>query len=126
MVKEAAYVDMSSSEFFVSQFLKELDIWWIYESPVFVYDEKERPRVWTPDFYLPKLGMYVEVCGLENEKSYEYRKQIYKKNKIPVIFVQFYKEEKKWKNYLIKRILEIEETRHSEIMSKFESLQRPC
>lgn len=123
MVREATYTDMTPSEYYVSQFLKELDIWWIYESPVFVYDEKERPRVWTPDFYLQNLGIYVEVCGSENEKSYNYRRQIYKKNKIPIIFVQFYKEERKWKSYLVKRILEIEEARHTAIISKFESLQ---
>jgi hypothetical protein len=107
---------MSESEKLVAIYLKELSIWWHYESPVFVYDEKDRPRVWTPDFYLPKLGMYVEVCGSENVGSYEYRKKIYEKNEIHVIFVQVYKEEKKWKKYLIRRLQEIEETRHSEIV----------
>lgn len=67
-MKDSGYADMEESEKIVAHFLRELNIWWIYESPVFVYDEKERPRVWTPDFYLPKLGMYVEVCGSENPK----------------------------------------------------------
>lgn len=86
-MKDSSYADMEESEKLVAHYLKELNLWWIYESPVFVYDEKERPRVWTPDFYLPKLGMYVEVCGSENAKSYEYREQIYKKNDVYVIFV---------------------------------------
>jgi len=123
MAKDSIYADMEESEKLVANYLRELNIWWIYESPVFVYDEKDRPRVWTPDFYLPKLGMYVEVCGSENAKSYEYREQIYKKNEVYVIFVQVYKEEKKWKNYLVKRILEIEEVRHSGIVKMFHSLQ---
>jgi hypothetical protein len=123
-MKESSYADMEESEKIVAHYLKELDIWWVYESPVFVYDEKDRPRVWTPDFYLPKLGMYVEVCGgAENSKSYEYREQIYRKNDVYVIFVQVYKEEKKWKNYLVKRILEIEEVRHAGIVKMFRSLQ---
>jgi len=122
-MKDSVYADMEESEKLVASYLRELNLWWIYESPVFVYDEKERPRVWTPDFYLPKLGMYVEVCGSENVKSYEYREQIYRKNDIYVIFVHLYKEEKKWKNYLIKRILEIEEVRHSGIVKMFHSLQ---
>ena len=71
----------------------------------------------------PSWGMYVEVCGSENAKSYEYREQIYKKNEVYVIFVQVYKEEKKWKNYLVKRILEIEEVRHSGIVKMFHSLK---
>ena len=43
--------------------LQELGLWWWYEFPVCIYDEKKRPRVWTPDFYIPKLGMFIEVCG---------------------------------------------------------------
>jgi hypothetical protein len=123
MVRDSIYLDMKESEKLVSSYLKELNIWWTYESPVFVYDEKDRPRVWTPDFYLPKLGMYVEVWGSENVKSMKYREQIYKKNDIYIIFVQVYKEEKKWKNYLVKRILEIDEVRHSGIVKMFHSLQ---
>jgi hypothetical protein len=122
-MKDSSYAYMEESEKLVAHFLRELDIWWVYESSVSVYDEKERPRVWAPDFYLPKLGMYVEVCSSENAKSYEYREQIYKKNGIYVIFVHLYKEEKMWKNYLVKRILEIEEVRHAGIVKMFHSLQ---
>jgi hypothetical protein len=123
-MKDSSYTDMEESEKLVAHYLRELNLWWIYESPVFVYDEKERPRVWTPDFYLPKLGMYIEVCGCsENAKSYEYREQIYRKNDVYVVFVHLYKEEKKWKNFLVKRILEIEEVRHSGIVKMFLSLQ---
>ncbi|MGD0029472.1 MAG: hypothetical protein ABSC91_11095 [Candidatus Bathyarchaeia archaeon] len=122
-MKDSSYADMEESEKLVAHYLRELNLWWIYESPVFVYDEKERPRVWTPDFYLPKLGMYIEVCGAENAKSYEYREQIYKKNDVYVVFVHLYKEEKKWKNFLVKRILEIEEVRHSGVVKMVHSLQ---
>lgn len=122
-MKDSIYADMEESEKLVAGYLRELNLWWIYESPVFVYDEKDRPRVWTPDFYIPKLGMYVEVCGSENPKSYNYREEIYRKNEVFVIFVHLYKEEKKWKNYLIKRILEIEEVRHSGIVKMLHSLK---
>ena len=79
-----------------------------------MYDEKKRPRVWTPDFYIPRLGMYIEVCGSERF-DYTYREKIYNENGYPVIFVHFYKKEEKWKNYLISRIGEIEEERHDEV-----------
>ena len=122
-MKDSVYDDMEGSQEIVSSFLRELNLWWSYETPVFVFDEKERPRVWTPDFYIPKLGMYIEVCGSENPRSYEYREKIYKKNEFYVIFLYLYKEEKKWKNYLIKRILENEKVRHSEVMKMFHSLK---
>jgi len=71
--------------------------------------------VWSPDFYIPKLGLYIEVCG-SKDFNYEYREKIYRKNDFYVIFVHFYKEQKKWKTFLVKRIVEIEELRHSEVM----------
>jgi len=118
---DSVYADMKHSEKQVAKFLRELDLWWVYEFPVFVYDEKNRPRVWTPDFYIPKLGMYIEVCG-SRDFNYEYREKIYHKNEYHVIFVHFYKERKKWKNYLIGRIKEIEALRHSKVVEMMNSL----
>jgi len=121
-VKDSIYADMRYSEKQVAKHLKELGLWWIYQSPVFVYDEKNRPRVWTPDFYIPKLGIYTEVCG-SKDFNYEYRKKIYRKNEFYVIFIHFYKERKKWKKFLVKRIMEIEEERHNEVTKMLRSLQ---
>jgi hypothetical protein len=121
-MKDSVYADMKDSEKQVADYLRELDLWWWYEYPVFVYDEKKRPRVWTPDFYIPKLGMFIEVCGKERE-DYEYRERIFIKNGYNVIFLHLYKERKKWKNYLIARIREIEEKRHDEVMKMLHSLQ---
>lgn len=121
-MKDSVYADMEKSEKQVANYLRELDLWWVYEFPVFVYDEKKRPRVWTPDFYIPKLGMYIEVCGSE-KFDYKYREKIYKKNGYPVIFVHFYKKEEKWKNYLIARIGEIEEKRHDEVKKMLHQIQ---
>ena len=121
-MKESIYTDMEDSERQVAELLKSLDLWWWYEFPVFIYDEKKRPRVWTPDFYIPKLGMYIEVCG-SADFDYKYREKMYKKNGYHVIFVHLYKEKKKWKNFLVKRIMEIEEKRHSEVMKMLHGLQ---
>lgn len=118
---DSVYSDMTDLEKQVADCLRALDLWWVYEFPVFVYDEKKRPRVWTPDFYIPKLGMYVEVCGSE-DFDYEYREKMYRKNGYYVIFLHLYKERKRWKNYLVKRIMEIEELRHSEVIKMIDSL----
>ena len=118
---DSIYAGMTYSEMQVANYLRELDLWWVYEFPVFVYDEKKRPRVWTPDFYIPKLGMHIEVSG-SKAFDYEYREKIYKKNGYHVIFLHLYKEKKKWKKYLVKRIMEIEEFRHSEVMRMINSV----
>jgi hypothetical protein len=115
-----SYADMMHSERQVAEFLDELGFPWIFEFPIFVYDERKRPRVWTPDFYIPKLGVYIEVCG-SKEFNYEYRKRVYSDNNIPVIYVHFYKK-KKWQKYLFGRIKELEEKRHSEAVQLIENV----
>lgn len=117
------YDGMTDAEMQVAIFLRELGLKWVYEFPVFVYDEKERPRVWTPDFYIPKLGVYIEVCGSE-DFDYEYREEIYQKNSYYVVFLHIYKHPRKWKSFLIARIKEIEELRHNEVMKVLGSLSQ--
>lgn len=107
--------DMENSEREIVGFLKKLGIYSIYEAPVFVYDEKKRPRVWTPDFYLPQWGLYIEVCG-DERFDYNYREKIYKENGLFVIFVHYYKDKDRWRTYLQKRLLEIDEYRHLKAM----------
>lgn len=101
--RDSIYEDMSSAEAIVADFLtNELDLWWNFEQPIYVEDNKKRPRVWTPDFYLPELGIYIEVCGKERD-CYAFRKKVYDKNRIPVIFVHTYKRDK-WRDYLLNEI----------------------
>ena len=119
---DSIYADMTNSEIQVAKFLQELDLWWVYEFPVFVYDEKKRPRVWTPDFYVPKMGMYIEVCG-SKDFDYDYRERIYKENGYHIIFLHLYKEGRKWKIYRVNRIKEIEELRHFEVMKMIVALK---
>lgn len=101
----------------VESFIRKLGFECDYEQPVYVKDDKERPRVWTPDFFLPELGIYVEVCGAKRQ-HYKFRKKIYEKNKIPVIFIHAYKYPDKWECYLIKEIKNM----HGERSKKVESL----
>jgi len=98
--KKAIYDQMTKAEKKVARFLKNLDIYWSYESPIFVWDENKRPRVWTPDFYLNSFGVYVEVCG-SKEFDYEYRRRIFDINGDKVIFLHLFKDTNKWKNHLI-------------------------
>lgn len=107
--------DMTESEKTVAEFLAARGMWWDYEQPVFVRDEKSRPRVWSPDFYVPRLGIYVEVVG-NNEANYSYREEIYRLNHIPIIFI--YPNQAGWQRYLLEQITAIHEDRW-ELIKRF-------
>ena len=91
---------MTNAEKEVAELLKDLGIKWSYEQPIFVWDENNRPRVWTPDFYLINFGIYVEVCGSE-DFNYTYRRKIFDDNGFKVIFLHLYKDACKWKYHLV-------------------------
>ena len=118
---QKVYADMTDSEKKVAFYLESIGLYWKFEFPLFVYDEKNRPRVWTPDFYIPRLGMFIEVCGSENF-DYKYRDEIYRKNGFYVIFLHAYKEEEQWKKHLLNEIMKIEEFRHAEVQKMIKSL----
>jgi hypothetical protein len=63
----------------------------------------------------------MEVCG-DEKFDYQYREKIYRDNQIPVVFIHWYKEKDKWKTYFNKRLLEIEEYRHSTVMQMINKL----
>ena len=111
---KAIYDQMTKSEQEVAQFLKELGIFWSYEKPIYVWDRNERPRVWTPDFYLVPFGIYVEVCGSE-DFDYEYRRITYKENGHNVIFLHLYKESEKWKKHFLWYVTKISNYRNHKL-----------
>ena len=121
MVGKEFYKDMKHSEKDVARYLNQLNLDWYYEHPVFIYDEKQRPRVWTPDFYLPNLKIHIEVCGSENF-DYDYRKKNYEENNGNVVFVHHYKDHGEWKSWLKKQILDIEKHRHNRVMTIIEKI----
>jgi len=103
---------MSEPEKNVAEFLTELGLWWKYESPIYLLDEKDRPRIWTPDFFLPKFGIYIEVCGSE-DFDYEYREDVYRKNECRIIFLHYYKEQERWMKFLVDSIQGTQEVRNT-------------
>ena len=57
-------------------------------------------RLWTSDFYLPDIKIYVEIYESESS-DLEYKKNMYAENKLDVIFLQFFKKDLTWKeNFL--------------------------
>ena len=113
--EKTIYDEMTNAEREVANYLHSINLYWRFENPIFIVDDKNRPRVWTPDFFLPELGIYIEVCGSE-KFDYEYRSQIYKKNRINVIFIHHYKHPTNWKEFLRERIVKIQRFRQDKLM----------
>ena len=112
--EKTIYEGMTNAEKEVSEYLHSISLYWIFEHPIFVLDERNRPRVWTPDFYLPELGIYIEVCG-KNRECYSYREKVFKKNRVRIIFIHQFKDGDSWKKFLVREILRINEFRSDKI-----------
>jgi hypothetical protein len=91
---------MTPAERDVAGYLDELGISYEFEYPVFVKDERDRPRLWTPDFYLADIKIYIEICESENP-DFEYRKKMYAENKIDIIFLPLFKDDLIWKEHFL-------------------------
>ncbi len=101
---------MTVPEKHVAEFLSKLGIFWEFEKPVYITENNDRPRLWTPDFYLPKFGFHIEVCGRE-DIDYNFRRETYDKNNIRVVFIHHFKQEK-WREFLVKSLIEIHDLRN--------------
>ena len=101
----------SQEEKKVASFLTELNIYWDTQPKLLVNDYYDKERITHPDLFLPEFGIYIEVCGAERKEIYENKRKLYKQNHFNVIFVETYKPEKKWKLYLLNRIVEIQANR---------------
>ncbi len=118
MQQISIYDKMTNAEREVAGLLKDMKIKWTYENPVFVWDENKRPRVWAPDFYLIPFGLYIEVCG-SPDFDYEYRRKVFEKNGLKVIFLHLYKNHVEWKNHLVEYIILYTTQRINEINKIF-------
>lgn len=101
---------MSKAEKIVRDYFDFLGLAWEFERPVVLRDDAERVRIWSPDYYLPTLGIYIEVASSGNDRSYDYRASIYDKNSIPIVFIDPYSE-KDWKQSLNYQLKEIHQDR---------------
>ena len=111
MVKSPENLEMTKGEKEVSVFLSSVNINWMYHTPVILVDEEELREIWNPSFYLYEFGIYVVIINDANKDSFEKIKSMYQLNKIPVIYIEVYKEQKKWKFHLLNQILQIQHNR---------------
>ena len=106
--------DMTPGVREVREILDQLRLEWIHEYPALIYDQTNRPRIWTPDFYLPLQGVYIEVYA-NNSQDNARRKNTYGKNKIQIIFIHQYKPAEQWISHLILSLNKLNQRRRDEM-----------
>ena len=94
---------MTPAERDIAGYLDKLNISYEFEYPVFVKDERGRPRLWTPDFYLIDIKIYIEICESESF-DLEFRKKMYAENKIDIIFLPLFKKDLMWKEHFLEQM----------------------
>ena len=110
--------EMSGEERKVGDYLKEKGYTLTYEPSVSIVDDRELDRIWHPDFFINELGLYVEVCGADRPNDYQWRRKIYKKNGVPIVFVETFKDEYKWKHFLYLGIQEFKDDKLTKKLKK--------
>jgi len=84
-VCEDGHIVKSKSERAIDDYLFKNEIWHIYEKPY----NYSKNKTFKPDFYLPKLNIYIEHWGLSEKPEYlktkEFKMKIYLRDKATVI-----------------------------------------
>jgi len=117
-MKQTDESKMTDAEKMVADYLERKGYTLLFQPKVSIVDEGDRDRLWYPDFQIKKLGLYVEVCGADRYKDYQRRMEIYRKNKIPIILVETFKDEYKWKYYLDTQIQEYKKEKITKALKK--------
>jgi len=80
----------SKAEVQIARLLDREGIAFRYEHPLAVVD-RERTRIWYPDFTLPEYGMIIEYFGMNDDPGYrrraEHKMQVYRETGIEGVFL---------------------------------------
>lgn len=94
----------SEGERRLAELLDSYDIRYRYEQGVLVEDKK-KPKIWHPDFYLPEFGVYIEYFGLAGNQEYDLgikrKKRIYSEMGLDVIPVYPWTFCDDWQGYVM-------------------------
>jgi hypothetical protein len=111
----------SEGERKIAEFLNNYNIHYIYEKGVLVID-KNKPKIWYPDFYLPEFATYIEYYGLAGNQNYDYsiehKKKVYSINGVEVISVYPWTFCENWQKYIIDNLYEISSNRLNSLSQK--------
>ena len=106
----------------IAGFLKENDIKYQYESGVLIYQNKDQPRIWYPDFNLPEFSTYIEYYGMVGNPDYDrgikVKETAYAQMGLYVIPVYPHMFSKNWQGYIMKEIKRTIQKKYNKFKSK--------
>jgi hypothetical protein len=112
----------SEGECRIAYFLKENSIRYQYESGLLVHSDRNKPRIWYPDFYLPEFGAYIEYYGLRGRQSYDEgikrKETTYSRMGLDVIPVYPWSFVEDWQGYIMKELDQRISRRYKTLMDK--------
>ena len=125
---EGSYSFKSEGEKRIAEVLNKYRIDFKYEWPVLIKDDDKKLRIWYPDFFLSKHGVYLEYFGYDNNPDYDNgrkrKEKIYKEMKMDVISIDSkIRGDNQLENHLINQLYRIQTRRLSEIKSKIYTLR---
>ena len=111
----------SEGERRIADFLDHYGIEYIYEAPTAV-TQRNKVRIWYPDFYLPEYGLYIEYYGRQGDSDYDRgvaeKTAAYNASGLEVIPVYQHHLSSFWPDYLTREIREITQYRTDLVSAK--------
>jgi len=112
----------SDGERRIAKFLDDNQFKYRYEAGVLIYDTKNQPRLWYPDFQLTEYGTYVEYYGLagnpDYRKSIRVKESVYAKNHIDVISIYPWMFREDWQGHIMSELERKIKRRYNLLKSK--------
>lgn len=97
----------SKGEVQIARLLERNRIVYEYEHPTAVLD-KEKVKIWYPDFHLPEYGIIIEYFGVNGKSSYDeqarHKIEVYKHNGIEGLFLTESSLKGDWPGNIISQI----------------------
>jgi len=119
----------SEGERRIADYLESCGIRYEYERGVLVLD-RDKPKIWHPDFYLPEFAVYLEYFGLAGNEEYDsgVRRKIgvYREMSMDVVPVYPWTFCDDWQGYILQNVRSILQRRSQAFFAKKYTKSRPC
>ncbi len=111
----------SEGERRIAYFLENNSIKYHYESGILITSD-QKPRIWSPDSYLPEFSAYIEYFGLVGKQNYDdgikRKETLYSKAGLAVIPVYPWTFSGNWQEYIMEELESIIIRRYKNLMTK--------
>jgi len=111
----------SEGERRIAYFLDNYGIRYVYEQGLLVKD-RDKPKIWHPDFFLPEFALYIEYYGMAGNQDYdrgiEHKKSVYDEMGLDVLSVYPWTFCDDWQGYLMDNLYQVSNRRLGDLDRK--------